>query len=295
MRSLREQIEHLDSRKHHWVWSIRDGHLVEKEVYGPFRGEEQPVVHQSGDDFPDEEKLDGYELRNQDAHRQRYDTEIPHAQYAHSLYKGGSSSAFNDSLRNNFRSHDGTIWRHPYDDADGESHENIHRAYDAMDGITSHPTVRPFHAYRGFSQGLDPTKLPMGHQFVDHGYTGMSLKKHFSASYSAHFVGKKSSQLEIYRKPTDADRGILPEHRVTRAVARIHVPAGSYGHYLDLENYHHSGGLEGEKEFTTRRGSIFQVTGHSSISSGMYYGHNIHIVHMNLVHQPEITPVRIRK
>lgn len=281
MRSLREQCDHLDSRRHHWVWTDED-------LQHSVREEEQPVRHAF--EHPDVghimkfQFIPSVELENQVKHRETYTPEMARS---HALYKGFSSYNFNSHLRNSINhtaegislSGHNRLGNH---EDDGEHPDSLLASYHAMDKVASHPTVRSFHTYRGFNTKFDPSHLPVGHEMVDHGYTGTTESLYTAATYSDKYFKRNSSDHPEYERITGLDH----RWRQTTVVAKIHVPPGTYGHYLDLPNYTHSQGLQDEREFVLHRGTRFRITDHTShVSEWNIPGHNIHVVHMTVVGQ----------
>lgn len=144
----------------------------------------------------------------------------------------------------------------------------------AMEHVTSTPTTERMNVYRGLDRHSQLHTLAPGDHFVDHGFTGTSLKRSSAHDFGGqHYAG---------------DEGIPHDLADHHMLARIHVPAGTKGHYLDAQpNVHND-----EHEFLLHRGTKFQVTGHSKsqIQHGNFI-HKLHIIHMRVVGQ---NPMPIR-
>lgn len=144
------------------------------------------------------------------------------------------------------------------------------RKFAAMDRITDHPTVKPMSLYRGFGRNLDLRKMEPGHEFVDHGYTGLSNRRDLASSYS-------EGSWTTHHDP-------LMGHK---AIAMVHVPSGTRGHLLDLT---HFGGpvtpLHREHEFLLHRGTRFRVMGHSRAEvNDEGWASKLHVVHLQVTGQ----------
>jgi hypothetical protein len=138
--------------------------------------------------------------------------------------------------------------------------KNLDQMTHHLDDITSGKTSHDFHAYRSFASH-NISHLNPGEILHDKGYTGTSLDHEFVHEWSS----------SPWNKRSDVHSG----HKI---VARIHVPAGTKGHYLD----HHDNPHKFEKEFLLHRGTHFKVTHHTTDSKN-----KIHYVHMTVHHQDE--------
>ena len=120
-----------------------------------------------------------------------------------------------------------------------------HRAK-TMEKVTSHTTPHDMTVYRGIHDDA-MLKHPVGHKYIDHAFTGTSLKH------------KKAS-------------GTFSE---SGHVFRIHVPAGTKGHYIDSEPNAH----DHEHEFLLHRGTQFKYIKHSAQPDGR------HVIDLHIVKQ----------
>jgi hypothetical protein len=113
------------------------------------------------------------------------------------------------------------------------------------------------HVYRGFGEKTkDLHNLKPGHTIHDKGFTSTSIDHK-----QAHKFG--SIDKDGYN-----------------TLAKIHVPAGTKGHYVDSEHYGHFN--HHEKEFLLHPVTHFKVTHHST-------DHNTktHFIHMTIHKQDE--------
>lgn len=126
-----------------------------------------------------------------------------------------------------------------------------------LDEVTDHATEQPsFHVYRGLKSHELSKKFKVGTVFKDNGFVGTSLSPDIARSFAPPIFSH-------YSDPT------LPNY--VQHVAKIEIPPGTKGHYLDTEETP----FKREKEFLLKRGTRFQVTGHSIHD-------NIHTIHMKV-------------
>ena len=118
-----------------------------------------------------------------------------------------------------------------------------------LDHVTSHKTKKDMHVYRHFGD-MHIHHLKKGDTVHDHAYTSTTTNRHILSSiYSSY----------------------NPEGKVVH-MAKIHVPKGTKGYYLDNDGHKHRN--QDEKEFLLHRGSHMKVTGHSvDHESGVHYTH----------------------
>jgi hypothetical protein len=125
-----------------------------------------------------------------------------------------------------------------------------------LDHVTSHKTTKDMHVYRGFGYDMSIHSLPKDAELHDKGYVSTSLNKNKTHNFSGAYTN------------TDG--------HVVSTIAKIHIPKGTKGHYLDNESdkerdYSH------EKEFLLHRGTHFKVLHHEYDADNKY-----HIVHMTV-------------
>lgn len=170
----------------------------------------------------------------------------------------------------------------------GEEENSSHRAnagniIDRVKGLekaTSVGTPKDMHVFRGIYPQAGIHRLKEGQKFTDHGFTGTS----FSASTAGGFGGAHGpidqNSSSFYSKLKHKDSGAPWEMAGHGIIARIHVPEGTHGHFLDVNNdSEHSY----EEEFLLHRGTTFQIDRHEI---GPYLnGRPQHVIHMSVVHQ----------
>lgn len=143
------------------------------------------------------------------------------------IYKSNSRH-LNDDLRNSENHTESGTIKHPYS-----------RAIRRMDHVTSHVLKNNYNVYRGFGDHSEHIKdLKPGDTFTDHGYTGTTTNEHIGMQWSFLHYDPQGSY---------------------HHVAKIHVPKGTKGHYLDM----HENDYNNENELTLHRGTKFQVIKHS--------------------------------
>lgn len=135
--------------------------------------------------------------------------------------------------------------------------------FKALDHITSQRIKHPISTYRGAYDRYE--HLKPGDTHKEEGYTGTSLD-HMTAYHYA----KKG-----FRKN---EKG---ETRSHGTIAKIHAPAGTKGHYLDLD-HDTSTATPRDDEFLLHRGTTCKV---SHISHHDHNGTKIKVVHMHVQHQ----------
>lgn len=138
--------------------------------------------------------------------------------------------------------------------------DRIKKHVAGLDRVTSYNTRVSSHYYRGIDRLSGIHLKKPGEEFIDHGYTGTSRSPDVAIDFSGEHHG-----------------GPLHGYRI---LARIHVPPGTKGHYLE-QNKDFAEDF-GEKEFLLHRGTRFRVTGHSV----MDHPHSrVHIMHMTVAGQ----------
>lgn len=183
---------------------------------------------------------------------------------AASAYKKNSFYNFNDNLRHSGNHSEDGIHVRPY------KRLSVDR-YDHMDRVTSVPLSHPTNLYRGFRSGFPIHDLPVGHEFVDHGYTGTSLDRY---------------QADMTFSHRHFENGESGNHLIT-SYAHIHAPAGTKGAYLDHPELHEYHGSP-ESEFTLSRGTRFKVIGHHRYTHPGPYKNITHVVHLDVMgHEPK--------
>ncbi|SRR6266550_5896859 len=124
-----------------------------------------------------------------------------------------------------------------YHTGDTIEHYEHHRVA-KLDAVTDRPMKTAFTAYRGFASFGDRVQhMKPGQTFTDHGYTGTTL----SPAAAHYFSGE-----------TDSGQ---------RHIAKIHIPAGTKGHYLPASSDEHPY----EKELLLHRGTQFKVLKHTNV------------------------------
>lgn len=128
----------------------------------------------------------------------------------------------------------------------------------ALERVTSYQTRAPATVWRGVDRGAGIHLKSPGQEFMDHGFTGTSLRPEIAEDFAG----------EHHGGPLDG----------RRILARIHVPAGTKGHYLEsdksmAEDFQ-------EHEFLLHRGTRFRVMGHSIGSDT-----RVHVMHLRVVGQ----------
>lgn len=117
-----------------------------------------------------------------------------------------------------------------------------------LDHVTSHTTTKPMTVYRGIHDSEFHSKK-VGTTFTDHGYTGTSIKPHVARG----FAHDAKYDEEHYDKT-----------KTQGSIFRIHMPAGTKAHYLDM----HNGPCASEHEVLLHRGTKFKIKGHSEDEHG---------------------------
>lgn len=175
------------------------------------------------------------------------------------VYKGDSEELINRHLRNSAAHTDSLI----------NLMDHKIPILNHMHKMTSFKTQHDATVYRGFEDGYGfHTDAKPGQIYQDHGFTNTTHKP-----YIAHkFAGTTSDE----------------NGNTLKTVAKIHVPKGSMGHFIDIapNAYSH------ESEFVLHRGTKFKVLGHSR-----HYGpennlgmepHRYHFVHLQVIgHDPK--------
>lgn len=118
-------------------------------------------------------------------------------------------------------------------DPSGISNKKLAAHVPHLDSITSQPTGHSFHVYRGASKEV-LRHLKTGSSFTDHGYTSTSLDPDIGRDFAHH----------------ERDENGDGHHHILK----IHVPAGTKGHYVAP----HSNSSY-ENEFLIHRGTTYQV------------------------------------
>ena len=150
------------------------------------------------------------------------------------VYKGPMYKAINHPLRHNGEQHKHEHYRL----ADEEHKKHVER----LDHVTgNHKTTKAMHVYRGFD-GHNIHHLDKGDVLHDKGYTSTTVKHNRTNTFSSWDTAKHDGKEK-------------------RVVAKIHVPKGTKGYYLDNEAHTH--GSMAEKEFLLHRGTHFKVLGHT--------------------------------
>lgn len=252
-------------RSGHLSWGVGD---VEWTRKGKPIKEEAPVKPKTDLNYseaPEEHhadhSIDGEHYEHQHAHRDTFSKAMDTAAYH---YKD-NSGALNKPLRQG---------------APGTERAKTH--IPLMDKVTNHPTSEHMHVYRGFESGrVDFSKLKVGDVIHDKGFTGTSLHKRVAHGFS---------------NQASLQHDHLGNRISVRQVAKIEVPKGSKGHHLDMQmNASHKESqpypCSDEHEFLLKRGSHFQITGHSKMSEmhpdDNNYERHYHMIHMKLIKQDD--------
>lgn len=210
------------------------------------------------------------ELQHQIAHRDKYDMSMHDAHHEYKIY----STGVNDFLRKGRR----------------ESSMLYEKSIPALDRITSLPTLGSITGYRGFGTGFPIHHMVVGHEFTDHGYTGISRKVTVAAPAS--YVHADHQTHWELNAPKDVG-AVPPGHPLANhhTIAHIYVPPGTKGHLLDMPDHRPAANGQ-EHEFLLHRGTRFRVMGHSKATLDTHTfpffdkNHtNLHIVHLNVVGQ----------
>lgn len=280
-KSYLNEAKKKDNRKWHFAW--RDHDLVKiggvhesgstVSAYLQHLNDVRSTVdkHSLGDSFEnatphhfddDTYQMSPHEMAHWHKHIENMKGEMGnHYEEALMGYKGSSRSYANNPLRDQDNHHD----------TDGHIHlwtskfANYKQRVDNMDKLTSAKTIVPMHGYRGFADGVGFRKYAkVGDVFQDHGFTGLSLKRHIANTFAG----------------SSRDEGI--EHS---NIAKIYLPVGTKGHYIDADK---DSGLAHEDEFVLHRGTHFRVLGHTFHKSpsglnGSNFNH--HILHLEVVGQ----------
>jgi hypothetical protein len=129
----------------------------------------------------------------------------------------------------------------------GKNKGEYGQSISAMDHITSHKTSQPLTTYRGVH---DKTMidLPVGHKFTDHGFTGTTIRPSIATKFGT------------------GDEG---------HIFRIHSPAGTKMHYLDM----HPNNYDNEREVNLNRGTKFKIMKRSKTETGQ------HVIDLHVVGQ----------
>lgn len=208
------------------------------------------------------------EHNNQAAHKDKFTPEMIKAAGS---YKSWSPS-FNDHLRG-------------ADPRISEYASKPHEHLNDMKAVTSHKTVHPLTVYRGFDHHVPIHKAEIGDIIHDKGFTGTSLDKSVAHAFSKH-EHKEHAAANPRRLKYAHNTAPFGSSGITdtpKVVAKIHMPAGTKGHHLDIDHGHYHG-LQEEREFVLHPGTKFKVTGHSKHIDER--GFRYHFIHMN-VHQQE--------
>lgn len=181
------------------------------------------------------------------------------------MYKS-DSGPFNRSLRKSTKSQGSIVPSKSSHYTDSQTHAANLKNIKMMQEVTSHPTPSHMTVFKGVDADAGFHMMKPGQHFIDHGFAGTSFDPKMSLN---EFSGTNSDHRNL------SGRKIL---------AKIHVPAGSQGHFLDVDQNHR---LSHEKEFLLQRGSRFRVNGHytSEIPAGGDFDHRAHVIDMTLVGQ----------
>lgn len=274
MRTFRE---HCSPRGDHLAWG--DGsvehHLDERELeYSHLSGIEHSETH-----FPQVEG-DHFNAYDHD-HHSAWHRSLDRKHRGTILDYKQDSGVFNSHLRMAEKTPDSLHLHSGYGDMS---------RYDKMDKITSNPTPRDHTVWRGATLRSGIHKLKPGSEFTDHGYTGTSFSRGTARSFAGDHDRSPSSPDDARPGPFQQADPRVPKHFDGAAiVARIHVPAGTRAHYLDV----HPDTPHPENELTLHRGTRFRVTGHSlHRDSDLPLAPSTHVVHMEVVgqHPKKIRP-----
>jgi hypothetical protein len=123
-----------------------------------------------------------------------------------------------------------------------------------LDHITNHALPRDHVAFRGATRRWNLEKMPPGHEFIDHGFTGTSHDPKIGADFS-------------HRADWGATRGKYH-------LFRVHMPAGTKAYHMDR----HENDFDTEKETLLARGTKFRVGDHHSYRDA-------HVVDLHVVSQ----------
>lgn len=173
-----------------------------------------------------------------------------------------NSSHFNGALRHPSNHRGDAIHRN---DTDATLHD-----YKRMDNITSHVLREPKDLYRGVASEAGIHRLAPGQTFTDHGYVGTSPSIHTSLDFAGHHDTSPWNK--------NKDPGVPHELDNHSIIAKIHAPAGTKGHFLDVVGNEN----DGEAELTLHRGTKFRIDGHERVHRG---SNRIHMIHMTVIGQ----------
>lgn len=289
----------LYGRSTHLGW--KDGLEFHLEEDGPTN----PVLpHLKNLEEEDESVLQGHHLSNEEYnHYGDHHGSLGSSERGLVLdYKDGSSK-FNVPLRQGTRegasirigSHHGELYNK---EAGHSIAKGIITNVGKLEKVTGIETPRDMHVFRAVYPSSNIHRLLPGQKFTDHGFTGTSLSHHVALGFTGYghgpIVDLKISGVEKenqgFGQKSYGDTGAPPELHGVPIVARIHVPAGTKGHYVDVEgDSEHSH----EQEFLLHRGTTFQVDRHSLVRrDGVLNLRNmgswapgIHVIHMSVLHQ----------
>lgn len=259
-------------RKEHLTWGDNDltkvSDIKEAEAAKDFR-QPEPELGQSFETAPHMEHHveSGHEMSPSEEHHWKkhalsLEEKMGHGRYTSVYfgYKGSSSGYVNDQLRN-ADNHDEQGNIHVRSDHFESLDTKTH--VDDVDHLTSAHTIHPMHVYRGFRSGIGFHKdAKPGDIYQDHGFTGTSLKSHIAINFSGMSATK--------------------EHGDVRHVAKIYVPPGTKGHYIDVDG---RSSYSSEKEFLLHRGTHFKVLGHSIHKDTVSNSEKIHVLHLEVIGQ----------
>lgn len=156
---------------------------------------------------------------------------------------------------------------HDHDDEPSDDDYHEHEIDDHvyhLDNVTKHKTTEHHTVFRGGHPG-DKTKFPIGHEFIDHGYSSTSFSHKTSKNFAHTYATNKAG--------TDYKSKKSKDH-----VHVIHVPKGSRGHYFDVHGEDAGHTNHHEKEFLLHRGTKFKVTHHSE-------DEDTHYIHTKVIKQ----------
>lgn len=214
------------------------------------------------------EETDYYEKNHPGIPRDYED--VSHERRALNAYKG-SSSPYNRALRHG-RSVEGggrVLEIQGGRGGDYRDHKSRMANIEGLDSLTSRRIPRDLTLYKGVDADAKFHELKPGKHFIDHGYTGASLDPRVALGFSGGYSYGHGNPENLERHSP---------------IARIHVPAGLKGHYLDVTDDH---GNSEEKEFLLHRGTLFRVNGHYTSRVMGFEQQPVHIIDVTAIdHHP---------
>jgi hypothetical protein len=210
--------------------------------------------------------LEGHDPKLEDHLREKSrkdETKLAHLHHMNILDYKQNSSDINKFHRNHdaFKSLNNHDHKYKFNDSFGNTlAKNAHGVTKSLDRVTSHKTDKEFHVYRGIRLP-DVHKMEPGSTLHDKGYPSTTLSAKTAYNFAPSVEGN------------------------SRVVAKIHVPAGTKGHYLDNGAVHRK--HPHEKEFLMARNTKFKITGHSFAHHPDDSERKVHIVHMTVHSQGE--------